>query len=73
VRVPIQSISVVLKLACLADIFNYLNTVNTSMQGKNEKILTSTDKPSAFRKKNILSENAYSSKKNGRHVAFGPK
>jgi len=36
VRVPIQSISVVLKLACLADIFNYLNTVNTSMQGKNE-------------------------------------
>jgi len=42
------------KLAYLADIFNYLNTVNTSMQGKNENILTSTDKLSAFQKKNIL-------------------
>ncbi|KAE9543399.1 hypothetical protein AGLY_002199 [Aphis glycines] len=39
------------KLAYLADIFNYLNTVNTSMQGKNENILTSTHKLSAFQKK----------------------
>jgi len=39
------------KLAYLADIFNYSNTVNTNMQGKNENILTSTDKLSAFQKK----------------------
>ncbi|VEN56237.1 unnamed protein product [Callosobruchus maculatus] len=39
------------KFAYLADIFNYLNCVNTSIQGKNENILTSTDKLSAFQKK----------------------
>jgi len=32
------------KLAYLADIFQLLNNVNTAMQGRNENILTSTDK-----------------------------
>jgi len=39
------------KLAYLADIFHQLNTVNTSMQGPNENILTSTDKMSALQQK----------------------
>lgn len=39
------------KLAYLADIFHYLNSVNTSIQGKSENILTSTDKLLAFQKK----------------------
>jgi len=42
------------KLGYLADIFNYVNSVNTTMQGSNENILTSTDKLSAFHKKIIL-------------------
>jgi hypothetical protein len=39
------------KLAYLADIFLQLNIVNTSMQGPNENILTSTDKMCALVKK----------------------
>ncbi|CAI6363212.1 unnamed protein product [Macrosiphum euphorbiae] len=38
-------------MAYLADIFNYLNSVNAGMQGKNENILTSTDKLLTFKKK----------------------
>lgn len=40
-----------MKMAYLADIINYLNTVNVGMRGKNENILTSSDKLSAFQKK----------------------
>ncbi|KAM9320399.1 zinc finger BED domain-containing protein 5-like [Gastrophryne carolinensis] len=36
------------KLAYLADIFQYLNELNTRMQGQNENLLTSTDKMTAF-------------------------
>ena len=39
------------KFAYLVDIFQHLNNLNRSMQGKNENILTSTDKLSAFQKK----------------------
>lgn len=45
------------KLAYLADIFSYLNAVNTSIQGRNENILTSTDKMIAFQKKILLWKN----------------
>ncbi|KAL4121591.1 hypothetical protein QTP88_014076 [Uroleucon formosanum] len=38
-------------LAYLADIFNYINSINTNMQGREENILTSTDKLLAFQKK----------------------
>lgn len=41
-------------LAYLADIFNYINSVNTNMQGREENILTSTDKFLAFQKKKIV-------------------
>ena len=40
-----------LKLAYLADIFHELNLLNNSMQGRNENILSSTDKMNAFQKK----------------------
>jgi hypothetical protein len=40
-----------LKLAYLADIYQHLNTLNTSMQGPKENILTSTDKLLAFKNK----------------------
>ncbi|XP_073414158.1 zinc finger BED domain-containing protein 5-like [Dendrobates tinctorius] len=36
------------KLAYLADIFQYLNELNTRMQGRNENLLTSTDKMNGF-------------------------
>jgi len=36
------------KLAYLADIFNHLNNLNSSMQGKDENILTSSDKSNGF-------------------------
>ena len=36
------------KLAYLVDIFNHLNNVNSKMQGKNETLLTSTDKMKAL-------------------------
>ena len=39
------------KLAYLADIFEHLNKINTSMQGKGENILTSVDKICAMRDK----------------------
>ena len=39
------------RLAYLVDIFQHLNNLNRSMQGKNENILTSTNKLSAFQKK----------------------
>jgi len=41
----------------LADIFNYLNSVNTNIQGKEENILTSTDKLLALQKKISLWKN----------------
>ena len=36
------------KLAYLADIFHHLNELNTWMQGRNENLLTSTDKMNGF-------------------------
>lgn len=39
------------KMAYLADIFNYLNNVNTCMESKIENILTFTDKLVIFKKK----------------------
>ena len=39
------------KLAYLADIFYHLNELNTRMQGRNENLLTSTDKINGFRSK----------------------
>ena len=39
------------KLAYLADIFHELNLLNSGMQGRNENILSSTDKINAFQKK----------------------
>lgn len=41
----------VAKLRYLANIFQHLNILNTSMQGKEENILTSTDKTKAFQRK----------------------
>ena len=40
-----------LKFAYLANIFHELNLLNRSMQGRNENILSSTDKLNVFRKK----------------------
>ena len=51
------------KLAYLADIFDYLNCVNTSLQGRKEIFLTSTDKLTAFRKKVIFWKNRLLEKK----------
>ena len=39
------------KLAYLTDIFHELNLLNSGMQGRNENILSSTDKINAFWKK----------------------
>lgn len=39
------------KLAYLADIFNHLNILNSNMQGKDENILTSSDKLNGFLRK----------------------
>uniref|UniRef100_A0A674MRG2 Uncharacterized protein n=1 Tax=Takifugu rubripes TaxID=31033 RepID=A0A674MRG2_TAKRU len=39
------------RLAYLADIFYHLNELNTRMQGRNENLLTSTDKINGFRSK----------------------
>ncbi|XP_034021474.1 SCAN domain-containing protein 3 [Thalassophryne amazonica] len=39
------------KVAYLADIFHQLNELNTRMQGRNENLLTSTDKMNGFRVK----------------------
>ena len=35
----------------MADIFQHLNELNTRMQGRNENLLTSTDKINGFRSK----------------------
>ncbi len=40
-----------MKLAYLADIYQHLNNLNTSMQGTKENILTSTEKLLAFKNK----------------------
>jgi hypothetical protein len=40
-----------LKLAYLADVYQHFNTLNTSMQGPNENILTSAYKFLAFKNK----------------------
>ncbi len=40
-----------MKLAYLADIYQHLHNLNTSMQGMNENILTSTDKLLTFKNK----------------------
>ena len=39
------------KLAYFTDIFHELNLLNSGMQGRNENILSSTDKINAFQKK----------------------
>ena len=39
------------KLAYLVDIFDHLNKTNSSMQGKNENLLSSTDKMRAVQEK----------------------
>ena len=39
------------KLAYLADVFGHLNMLNTKMQGKNESVLTATDKLGEFQLK----------------------
>ena len=39
------------KLAYLVDVFGHLNMLNTKMQGKNESVLTATDKLGAFQLK----------------------
>uniref|UniRef100_A0A8C2KNL6 Zinc finger BED domain-containing protein 5 n=1 Tax=Cyprinus carpio TaxID=7962 RepID=A0A8C2KNL6_CYPCA len=39
------------KIAYLTDIFSHLNELNTKMQGKNENILTATDKLNGFKAK----------------------
>ena len=41
-------------LAYLADIFNYINSINTKMQGREENILTSTDKLLSFQKNIVM-------------------
>ena len=45
------------KLAYLKDIFGKLNIINSSMQGKNENILTATDTLVAFKKKIVIWKN----------------
>lgn len=42
-----------LKLAYLADIFGHMNELNAKMQGRNETLLTATDKINGFRSKLI--------------------
>ena len=39
------------RLAYLADIFHHLNELNIRMQGRNENLLTCTDKINGFRSK----------------------
>ncbi|KAJ4924388.1 hypothetical protein JOQ06_000628, partial [Pogonophryne albipinna] len=50
------------KLAYLADIFSHLNDLNIRMQGKNENILTATDKLNGFRSKLRLWQNKVAKK-----------
>ena len=46
-----------LKVCYLNDIFTTLNELNTSMQGRNQNIITLTEKPSAFKEKQQLWKN----------------
>jgi len=45
------------RLEYLAEIYAHLNSLNTSMQGREENILTSSDKLVAFKKKVAISKN----------------
>ena len=45
------------KMEYLTEIFGQLNIVNSSMQGRNENILTSTDKLVALKKKIVIRKN----------------
>ena len=45
------------KIKYLAEIFGQLNIVNSTMQGRNENILTSTDKLVALKKKIVIWKN----------------
>ena len=45
------------KFAYLADIFEHLNELNIKMQGKNENILTCSDKLKGFKEKIVLWKN----------------
>lgn len=56
------------KVAFLADLFQSLNTLNKSMQGKTENILTSTDKMNAFKEKLILWSGRIKKRKCSRNV-----
>ena len=47
------------KLAYLADIFEHLNKLNIKMQGKNENILTCSDKLKGFKEKIVLWKNEF--------------
>ena len=49
------------KLEYLTKIFSQLNNTNSNMQGRNENILTSTDKLVALKKKIIIWKNRASS------------
>jgi hypothetical protein len=40
------------ELAYLADIFNKLNSLNSSMQGREENVISASDKMNSFSKKN---------------------
>ncbi|KAL4136046.1 hypothetical protein QTP88_007615 [Uroleucon formosanum] len=51
------------KVSFLIDIFEHLNKLNTSMQGRNENILTSTDKIMAFNEKLTMWKNQVDQKK----------
>ena len=45
------------KMEYLAEIFVQINIVNSSMQGRNKNILTSTDKLVAIKRKNLILKN----------------
>ena len=45
------------KIEYLSEIFGYLNSLNSNMQGRNENILTATDKLVAFKKKIAIWKN----------------
>jgi hypothetical protein len=47
----LQDTKWLLKLAYLTDVYQHLNTLNTSMQGPKENILTTTDELLAFKNK----------------------
>lgn len=58
-------------MAYLANIFDYLNSVNAGVQGSNENILTSTDK--LLKSIYIFLENVNNSKKHGKRVSCSSK